>query len=324
MRKVIWCSTAAVVFGTAAVFLAAYYAAQHPASFLGRCAHLGYQLGVRCNPLVFVGNRAPDHREPVAQPGKPIADACFPIPEPEILGDEHQEPPLADLPPEVVEPIVVDAEDDTDDSVQAPPVQSEHGTSSDNARPDSPPAVNKDEEKLPPAMPYTDDDSKDMASLSDCACMSRVFRWVMQKDNTAGNGSAPSSPCGNRSLAQCIMDCLKQLNDENTGTGESAAVPADPVSNDESQENAAPHKPGAADLREDPNYHQQYPSCPYTGGCPYPHQYTVPKVQPTETPKTSPRDNNVSTDPDNVVHAEVDTMECRPTDLPVTDDGGPF
>jgi hypothetical protein len=105
-----------------------------------------------------------------------------------------------------------------------------------------------------------------------------------------------------------------------------------------------PPNPENTNLQEDPNYHHQYPSCPYTGQCPYtghcpyPYHYNVPSVPHTETvpqpeiakpkkpaknkpaqpvqPPAKPTKPVQKIDP--MLDLEtfgVDTMECRPSDV---------
>jgi hypothetical protein len=123
---------------------------------------------------------------------------------------------------------------------------------------------------------------------------------------------------------------------------------ADPTTG--AQDNYPP-KPENTNLQEDPSYHHQYPSCPYTGQCPnpghcpYPYYYNVPSVpytepapqpaQPAEIIKPKKPAKVKPTKPGKPVQEitpmsdletyGVDTMECRPTDvsgyLPGT---GPF
>ena len=117
-----------------------------------------------------------------------------------------------------------------------------------------------------------------------------------------------------------------------------------------SQESNPPN-PENTNLQEDPSYHHQYPSCPYTGQCPnpghcpYPYYYNVPSVpyteptsqpaQPAEIIKPKKPAKVKPTKPGKPIPEVipmsdletygVDTMECRPSDvsgyLPGT---GPF
>src|SRR5262249_37670428 len=107
--------------------------------------------------------------------------------------------------------------------------------------------------------------------------------------------------------------------------------PSDPEVNegDESQEGDKTDPP-----QEDAyhHYHDHYPSCPYTGGCPYPHRYPVvlpsapaPEPVPAPLPKPKKKANmSLLDDEPGTVHADVDTMECRPTDLPRPEPRSPF
>ncbi len=71
-----------------------------------------------------------------------------------------------------------------------------------------------------------------------------------------------------------------------------------------------------APCREDPNYHHQYPGCPFTGRpsspCQPPPRPQLSPPQPAEKPSQA--------DEEFQVPAGLDTMECRPTDLEDTND----
>jgi hypothetical protein len=124
--------------------------------------------------------------------------------------------------------------------------------------------------------------------------------------------------------------------------GQVQASPDNPVGTENpNTEDSNPPNPENTNLQEDPNYHHQYPSCPYTGQCPYtghcpyPYHYNVPSVPYTET---APKPSEIAkpkkpakakpTKPakpakpvekiDPMLDLEtfgVDTMECRPSDV---------
>jgi hypothetical protein len=89
---------------------------------------------------------------------------------------------------------------------------------------------------------------------------------------------------------------------------------------------------GLPEFREDPNYHRHYPSCPYHGGCPYPHHYRLmPPVQPVRPVQPSPaqptpKGAQPSTSPaaGRPASSHIDTMECRPSDLRPGESNSPF
>jgi hypothetical protein len=97
--------------------------------------------------------------------------------------------------------------------------------------------------------------------------------------------------------------------------------------------------PTPPNCQEDPNYHHQYPGCPYTGGCPYHggHGYPTmkdfapPKIE-KEKKKTKKKKKEIKATPTSMLkkmseslledlkntpsprRCGVDTMECRPSD----------
>ncbi len=89
---------------------------------------------------------------------------------------------------------------------------------------------------------------------------------------------------------------------------------------------------GLPSMREDPNYHYHYPSCPYPGNCPYPYHYQlppVPPVRPVQPQRESPPERDrphrqISYFTPDMEGAGVDTMECRPSDLPHFGRNRPF
>jgi hypothetical protein len=58
MRKLVWFGAAGMVACAVAVYLAADYAAQHPQSYLGRCAAAAVYLGARSNPITVAAEMA--------------------------------------------------------------------------------------------------------------------------------------------------------------------------------------------------------------------------------------------------------------------------
>jgi len=349
MRKMIWCGTALLVFGAGAVFFAARYAAENPESLLGRCARAAYYVGVRCTPLAYLNQPAAQEH---AFAGRPVRGAGLPIPAPEMPADEQQEAPLAER-PEVVESIVVEEVDEREAAVPAPA-----GQTAEPARlpeePDgfTPPADDSDLPRLPTTMPYADDDEvevQESGTQADAACMTEFLKMLVQN-----HGTKPCPSCS-RGLVQSVVDCVKEMLGQDTDSAEQVEVPAEPVQvspapggagGEEAQENGKGPNSGSG-FREDPYYHHQYPSCPYTGQCPYPHNYNLPPV--TEPMKKSKPDEQsrlildedrimqwtqaATTDAgvkalmaniDSVLHGDIDTMECRPTDVPDLDNDETF
>jgi hypothetical protein len=348
MRKMIWGGTALLVFGVTAIFFGARYAAMNPDSLLGRCARAAYNVGVRCNPLVHLNRRVDD----AVAVGKPVPGAGLPIPAAVTPGDEHQEaPPAAPAAaehPECVESIVVE---DIEEGEAAPAAA---GQTAEPARlPEEPddfvaPPADNDLEKLPVAMPYADHDDGQFQELKqpDCVCMAELFKWLVQNDNDCTKPCPSYSQC----LVQSLIECIEEVLGKDAAPAEQVAPPAEPVraapetdrlSGEEDQE--VQRKSGTG-FHEDPYFHHQYPGCPYTGPCPYPHRYRLPPVTPPVKPsprqeKSSQRSHLIgdethimpwsvlletraidwSSTEDGRTHPEIDTMECRPTDVPPMD-----
>lgn len=176
-----------------------------------------------------------------------------------------------------------------------------------------------------------------------------------------------------KTLGELVGECLGQLagqeeavneetpenkpdQPEDAPVSESVNTPPDagdmppseesPMNPAEAQESGA--NPNHHPAREDPHYHHHYPSCPYTGRCPYPYHYNIPRVDPVErrsneTQPTQPAEiqaeeqQQSSVEPMPPVKPSkvkkkkflflligeeasecqpgVDTMECRPSDL---------
>jgi len=201
-------------------------------------------------------------------------------------------------------------------------------------------------------MPYADDDEvevQESGTQADAACMTEFLKMLVQN-----HGTKPCPSCS-RGLVQSVVDCVKEMLGQDTDSAEQVEVPAEPVQvspapggagGEEAQENGKGPNSGSG-FREDPYYHHQYPSCPYTGQCPYPHNYNLPPV--TEPMKKSKPDEQsrlildedrimqwtqaATTDAgvkalmaniDSVLHGDIDTMECRPTDVPDLDNDETF
>jgi hypothetical protein len=129
-------------------------------------------------------------------------------------------------------------------------------------------------------------------------------------------------------LQSLVSELLEELAE--VLTQGSPEVQTEEPASDETQEN--PSSEESADpsslpnMQEDPYYHHHYPSCPYTGRCPYPGSYVPPIVHPVEpvapplpapeAPKPPKKKFSWFGASTSVAHPEVDTMECRPTDLP--------
>jgi len=332
MRKILWGALAVLVCSTVGIFAAGRYAAMHPDSSLGRWAQAVYQVAWRSNPLAAVKS-APASQDPIAAPGKPVPGACFPIPAPEIRVDEHQEPPLAEPGErvEVVETIVVDAGDDRPEQAPLPQPQAIRTKPPVNDFPTERalPEDSQEFDRLPELMPYADDTDEQDGAPRDCDCMNRFLSWLL------GDSETKDCPACGSSLVSCVVDFVKDLFGEESNADQGVQAPAEPQPAEEAQERRSDSNPASPSFREDPNYHQQYPGCPYSGQCPYPHHFQVPKVSPPrpQKPAVKPGPNTegnpgvsgLSPPGSRLLRqSTVDTMECRPADLAGADYDRPF
>lgn len=365
MRKWIWSATALTMFAAVAMYLAAQHAAEHPDSLLARCFRTAGQVGMRCNPLVAFTLPEP----PLRRLDKPTNQPICLMPDPMDMMQNHPEmclPALADT-PEVCEPIVVEGEppapasvdeDDTD-----PPAGATYAD--DDGYPASS-AVEVAEEETVPMMPYIEEDDACDSAAAECECCEQEHapcgRLRTMECANDKNGCMENCP---RSLGQAIADYLRCLAGDEEACEEFETIPEEPVeapdepmdedvledddSADEETSDLPPmdeepmnptedqtegRAPDQHPARQDSHYHHHYPSCPYTGGCPYPYHYNVPRVDPPAATAPAAEEQEPPAElvkPVTPVKKKkvmwfmgefmsinqpaVDTMECRPTDI---------
>lgn len=433
MRKWIWSGMGLMVFSCAAMYLAAQHAAEHPDSVAARFFRSASTVGMRCNPLLAIGQAAlPEMPRPV---DKPNCQPLCVLPDPIDMAQEQALVPLPGIAeaaeaPEVSEPIVVESDPPPPPAAEEPaaeqpvtandrydyPVYPKEAFSEEYEQPVIA-TSGDDEETLPQpsdepygyessaeegaSMPYVSDDADefedtytdDAADCCDgvcgacrecskcnscagpkmgCCCSCGMLRII--KVMCCGEDCPECARCA-RTLSEIIADYLSQVCSQDEAvsatTPETATEPVEdvpatdtvdtppstsdtppsdesPMNPDEAQDSGV--NPNHHPAREDPHYHHHYPSCPYTGRCPYPYHYNIPRVDPverrsSETPPTqqpaeiqAEEQQQSSTEPmppakpvkkkkikkffflfigEEACECQpgVDTMECRPTDL---------
>ena len=181
---------------------------------------------------------------------------------------------------------------------------------------------------MPESMPYAEPCDQEPIDLQEAVRQLLIQTATDATDATVTNQVEPES-CG---LMQGIYAWVKRLAYA-IGFGSPAETEieppiidvSDPAQVDEPSQTESPY--GLPAMREDPNYHHHYPSCPYTGQCPYPNRYQAPATpvaQPVETSPKPPKPEKKLRQhsswfvpvPTYSEHSDVDTMECRPTDVP--------
>ncbi|MBM4073617.1 MAG: hypothetical protein FJ271_32560 [Planctomycetes bacterium] len=428
MRKWIWSGTALMVFSCAAMYLAAQHAAEHPNSVTARFFRGASTVGMRCNPLLAIGQATLP--EPPRPSDKPNCQPLCILPNPEVMAREQ---PLIALPgigeatevlesPEVSEPIVVESAPPPPESLQQPPTVEPYDSpeypqqafSDEYEQPVAAAASGDDEENLPqpsvepygyensdeegPSMPYVSDDADEFedvctgdivdacdgacGSCRDCGecgsrpclkmgCCSSCGMLRIIKVMCCGEECPECARC-TRTLGEIVADYLNQVacqeeavceeatenvsdQPEDAPASEAVDTPPDaemPPSDESPTNLVESQEPGVGSqqypAREDPHYHHHYPSCPYTGHCPYPYHYNIPRVdpvqrrsnetQPTQPAETHAEEQQAPPEPmppvkpvkkkkklfflligeavsDCACQPGVDTMECRPSDL---------
>jgi hypothetical protein len=170
------------------------------------------------------------------------------------------------------------------------------------------------------------------------------------------SGSEICMECTPRSLGEAIAEYLAWLAGDEEAC-EDPAVPEEPVEalddepmdeewlDDEPMEDATDEEPSNPDdqvgeeardeqpTRQDPHHDHHYPSCPYTGRCPYPYHYNIPRVDPPAPRHQDAEEQEPMAEPVKppkpvkkkflwfmgndmgLCQPGVDTMECRPDDI---------
>jgi hypothetical protein len=254
-------------------------------------------------------------------------------PTPAVVGSGASHPVFEPLPTaadvETIEPIIVEAREEPRVS---PPFRI-GGILNSGEEEICEPIISTPLEAPPAYMPYADEPLGSTplvgaAIASESTACPGSWGWLCSQEE------APSCPCTcTCTCGAWIMDLVNKF--------ASVLCPPAPVEGPPPPDGEAQEPPmdlrerlGLPSLREDPNYHYHYPSCPYPGNCPYPYHYQLPPVQPVRpmlpqresppAPKRGEPHRQISYFTPDMESAGVDTMECRPSDLPHLGRNRPF
>jgi len=258
----------------------------------------------------------------VANAAKPVGQSAVVniAPVPSAPGLRASAPIFEPLPTpadaEPIEPIVVEMRDER----VSPPSRSDgilNATDGEACEP----IISTPLEAPPAYMPYADEDTTSVplncrTVRSETGTCRGSWGWLSSCEEPATSGAC-----------DCCTWIMELINKFASVLSPTAPVEGPPVDG-EAQELPMDlrERLGLPTMREDPNYHYHYPSCPYPGNCPYPYHYQLPPVPPVrpavpqrESPPAPERDKphrQISFFTPDMEGAGVDTMECRPSDLP--------
>jgi hypothetical protein len=348
MRKLIWGGVALAVCGGVAVCTAAHYAAEHPDSFLARCANAAAYVGSRCSPLLTFTSKPVKHSKAVQ-----AEIVCRPV-RGHVPAVQDEQVPV-DAVPEAFEPIVIENPlpfvEDLERRIDAldPGRFVTEATVVIEESEEPPHALTYDSVGIP-RMPYADEEDACVDEISGDCDWQELLGWFWGCSPRHAAACVPH--CHFQMTLERMIECIRDTPGAAAYTEESPAIV--PVEGDEALEDASATgddeeaqdetgtDTGTDECEEDrkyqhPYYQHHYQSCPYTGRCVYPHsipyQIVVPRdmQRPVSTPvpenvaepeeseaPTPPRKKKYIFNGTQVVpaHCEIDTLECRPSDGP--------
>jgi hypothetical protein len=288
MRKLFWGGAALMAFW-AAVYLTSSYACRHPDSWLGRCtgASCRVEAVVAFNPFTTLAQLLAERGQQVGcvEPA-PEADDLKLAPWSEEKDQEGKvvgavEAAEALEPIHVQEAVVPEPAEELGETEEPQLAPADLDATYKPASVYMPPCYDEQAEDHPECMPMAEDGCGEDKG---CCPLKAFFHWFMGTSGSpAAEESAPAEDCP-----------------------------------------ACPGEEEVPNCQEDPVYHHQYPSCPYMGGgcpspghCPAPAPATGPGHDIPAHPKCPP--GCPRPDGDSCVpcpaHHDVDTTECRPSDL---------
>lgn len=309
MRKLLWAGIALMVCASAGIYVLARHASRHPEIF--------YQRAVQVVREARTG-----------EPAAPEQGTEF-VPDLDIditpSGRYLQHPPQYFPPtppsttPDVVESIVIENREEgvqpVVNQVRTGPIFVPGGE--ETSEPPIIPII-LPRERIPEYMPYADEPLTPPGQPS----RSKFFGWL------ACDNCPKEEACGT-DWCTWVLDVLEGLWQILQGPTPAAEVQEIPTFGPPPQEIRPPF--GLPNFREDPNYHHHYPSCPHMGGCTYPYYYRhmkpvqpvqpvqpmpeTPPAVPSPAPKASQAPSSTPA-PAQPAHSHLDTLECRPSDLP--------
>jgi hypothetical protein len=299
MRKLIWAGCALVVAGAAVVYYAAHYAAHHPDSVVGRCATAASEVGLRCNPFAVVGQLV-QRQHPVGHGEEPFACPA----DPEACGQVmvhkpgHQDEGAEGE--EMIEPIQVGPRTEVvlDEEEQQPfervgidfenpatlPVLTEGFTPAGTTEFRCP----EESEEVPPMAEVE-------ATTNPCESLLHFCADWVREIVEAAEASATE---------EAVKACKETIEPMTAATEEEEATESkvdDPVPS----------------CQEDRDYHRQYPSCPYMGGCRYPCSGST--CHPCPMPETPRTEEENGTEEKAATEEETSATEEESTCKPVGD-----
>jgi hypothetical protein len=306
MRKLVWCGAAFAVGAAAAVYMAANYAANHPDSYLARCAAGAAYVGTRANPFVLASGLVPTagaqgnsvvggmvagaagcmHGQlekceapkpvPAAEPdnpeaaeaAEPVEPICPEVPEEPECGDGREDPFLAGL---LAPPVMPEAPAETEEPMPVPPPEGEMTEGIEIfAMPIEAPSEGAE---LIPAPTATQEAYEPIAAPA--ADMADAEESDAEESADEGPAPANCTEEGDEGCCSWLHHVMKFF-----GLLPENPAPTAPASDDSSPEGEGQSSPPP----QSPHHGCPYMNmgCPYMG-CPYPYSRCAPA--PTEQPK---------------------------------------
>ncbi len=302
MSKLIWGGIALTGCVAVGLYVAARHATSYPESLFSRCVSVASVMARGCNPVAAVHGIAQGDAETSETGGVAGGGLVEPI----VI-----EKPGANAQPEVINQFRPGAFVDSPEGNFTPDLEIPLQDLEPVIHPDLPVALDKN----PHYMPYADEEP----TTSEPPAGEAFIPDLSEREPAADDDCCRES-CG--WWKACLLHLMERLGlwmghgPEVVPAQEEAAEPQEPFAEEE-----------PAETTEGPPYHDRYhhhhyPSCPYTGACPYPYHYPLPRVQPVETPRpdsqpAEPKKPKTTSFFDFFFppHGDVDTMECRPSDV---------
>lgn len=320
MRTLFWCGCAMAVTAASLVYLAADYASEYPDSPVGRGVLTAYRVGTQYNPIFMLTQVMTQHCCRSTVQSEPCAAATQTDPGSKNAGSDS--PANTDAPS--IEVIDLSKLQDTN-----PPADESGSSETQEATGTPPPACYPhcaggiDPVSVPPTdIQENEDELKTMPR-----CVDEESEPPVSMPSIVGE--EPQAESADESAAEEIA--APQVEGDDEPKTEDAEQPKSETGGNEESEATSPGEP--PNCREDAHYHQQYPSCPYMGGCPSSdHCPTAAPTEPQAThkkkhkkkssatvqplsgaPKSAPP-TQCGSDEGCVKHSEIDTMEYRKSD----------
>lgn len=325
MRKLFWLAAVCLVASAGAVYMGAAYASRHPDSWLGRCVTATTCKGMGCvgGSLVGAVHQVVSTTARDADLTAVSSSKLTLLPTPDECPQVSLCPPAA----EACEPIQVSMPDQPPGFTPAQPGQDGcQGIAHPGC--DLPPGAVAFEECEPPSQP--------VPSCPVCEPREAMVMPTCMDDSTDQDSPMPyvaDEPENKEDTSpfSAWFSWLTQGSGKNVvGHKESDLVPATPSVPQPYPAGMAPSTPlDPPNCMEDPGYSHQYPGCPHMGGCPFgPCCPPMDGVTPPDLKKDKKHVNaehqahflpQQSGEDQAIRPCDVDTMECRPSDIKTAD-----